>query len=59
MATLRKIMESGWARGRRRIGAPVSVLAVAVVAVSAVMVTAGFTGVLTGGPGGTGPALTR
>jgi hypothetical protein len=59
MATLRKIMESGWARGRRRIGAQVSVLAVAVVAVSAVTVTAGFTGVLTGAPGGTGPTLTR
>jgi hypothetical protein len=48
-----------WARGRRRIGAPGSVLAIAVAVVTTVTLTGAFTGAFTGGSGGTGPALTR
>src|SRR5260370_21302805 len=55
MVRLRKVLESGWARDPRRIGAPVSVLALAVAAVTTVTLTAAFTGVPTGGPRGAGP----
>jgi len=47
------------ARGRRRIGAPGSILAVAVAALTTVALTGAFTGALTGGSGAAGPAPTR
>jgi hypothetical protein len=59
MGRLRKIQMTGWARGRRRISAPVSILAIAVAAVATVAVTGAFTGALTAGSGAPGPALTR
>jgi hypothetical protein len=59
MARLRKIHKASWALGRRRIGAPVSILAVAVAAVTTVALTGAFTGARTAGPGAAGPALTR
>src|SRR6266568_4909692 len=54
MGKLRKIQMVGWARGRRRISAPV---AIAVAAVTTVAVTGAFTGALTAGSGAPGPAL--
>jgi hypothetical protein len=59
MGRLRKIQMAGWAWGRRRISAPVSILAVAVAAVITVAVTGAFTGALTAGSGAPGPALSR
>jgi hypothetical protein len=59
MGRLRKRQIVGWARGRRRISAPVSIAAVAVAAVTTVGVTGAFTGALTAGSGTPGPALTR
>src|SRR6266702_4810291 len=44
MGKLRKIQMVGWARGRRRISAPVAILAIAVAAVTTVAVTGAFTG---------------
>jgi hypothetical protein len=44
---------------RRRIGAPVSIVAIAVAAVTTVALTGAFTGALTAGSGTPGPALTR
>jgi len=59
MARLRKLQMARWARGRRRVSAPVSVLAIAVVAVTTVALTGAFTGALSVGSGATGQALTR
>jgi hypothetical protein len=59
MGRLRKRQIVGWARGRRRISAPVSIGAVAVAAVTTVALTGAFTGALTAGSGTPGPALTR
>src|SRR2546429_7427331 len=59
MARLRKLQMARWARGRRRVSAPVSVLAIAVVAVTTVALTGAFTGALNIGSGATGQALTR
>jgi hypothetical protein len=52
---LRKIQAARQARGRRRIGAPVSILGIAVAAVTTVAVTGAFAA----GSGATGPALNR
>jgi hypothetical protein len=49
----------GGGEGRRRISAPVSILAIAVAAVTTVAVTGAFTGALTAGSGTPGPALNR
>src|SRR5215475_8449752 len=59
MAGLRKLQVARWARGRRRVSTPVSVLAVAVVAVTTVALTGAFTGALGIGSGATGQVLTR
>lgn len=59
MGRLQKRQIIGWARGRRRISAPVSIVAVAVAAVTAVALTGAFTGALTAGSGTPGPTLTR
>ena len=59
MGRLRKRQIVGWARGRRRISAPVSIVAVAVAAVTTVALTGAFTGALTAGSSAPGPALTR
>jgi BNR/Asp-box repeat len=59
MGRLRKIQMAGWAKGRRRISAPASILAIAVAAVATVAVTGAFTGALTAGSGAPGPALNR
>ena len=59
MGRLQKRQIVGWARGRRRISAPVSIVAVAVAAVTTVALTGAFTGALTAGSGTAGPALTR
>src|SRR5215470_4717478 len=59
MGRLRKRQMVGWAGGRRRISAPVSIGAVAVAAVTTVALTGAFTGALTAGSGTPGPALTR
>jgi hypothetical protein len=48
-----------WARGRRRVSAPVSVLAISAVVVTTVALTGAFTGALSAGSGATGQALTR
>ena len=57
MGRLRKIPMSGRVPGRRRISAPVSILAVAVVVAATVAVTGTFTGVSAAGSGASGPAL--
>jgi hypothetical protein len=55
-----KTHRTGAAPGRRRrIGAPVSIVAVAVAAVTMVALTGAFTGALTAGSGTPGPALSR
>jgi hypothetical protein len=59
MSRLQKRQIVGWARGRRRISAPVSIAAVAVAAVTTVALTGAFTGALTAGSGTAGPALNR
>jgi hypothetical protein len=59
MARLRKVQMTRWARGRRRISAPVSVLAIAVAAVTTVALTGAFTGAFAGGSGATGLTLNR
>ena len=59
MGRLRRRQIVGWAKGRRRISAPVSIVAVAVAAVTTVALTGAFTGALTAGSGTSGPALTR
>ena len=59
MARLRKLQMARWVRGRRRVSAPVSVLVIAVVAVTTVALTGAFTGALSVGSGATGQALTR
>jgi hypothetical protein len=59
MARLRKLQMARWAGGRRRVSAPVSVLVIAVVAVTTVALTGAFTGALSVGSGATGQALTR
>src|SRR5215475_11621094 len=59
MGRLQKRQMVGWAGGRRRISAPVSIGAVAVAAVTTVALTGAFTGALTAGSGTPGPALTR
>src|SRR5262249_52467834 len=56
---LQKRQIVGWARGRRRMSAPVSIAAVAVAAVTTVALTGAFTGALTAGSGTPGPGLTR
>ena len=58
MGRLRKISMSDRVPGRRRISAPVSILAVAVVAVATVAVTGTFTGA-SAGSGASGPVMTR
>ena len=59
MGRLQKRQMVDWARGRRRISAPVSIAAVAVAAVTTVALTGAFTGALTAGSSAPGPALTR
>src|SRR6516162_6310884 len=60
MARLRKIHKAGWAPGwRRRIGAPVSIVAVAVAVVTTVAVTGAFTGAWSAAAGPAGPAPSR
>ena len=59
MARLSKVQMARWARGRRRFSAPVSVLAVAVAAVTTVALTGAFTGAFAGGSGATGLTLNR
>ena len=59
MGRLRKIPMSSWVPGRRRISAPVSILAIAVVAVATVAATGAVTGASAAGSGASGPALTR
>src|SRR5215467_3454185 len=59
MGRLRKIHKAGWARGRRRISAPVSIVAIAVAVVTTVAVTGAFTGALSAAAGPAGPALSR
>ena len=59
MDRLRKRQMVGRAEGRRRISAPVSIVAVAVAAVTTVGLTGAFTGALTAGSGSPGPVLTR
>ncbi len=54
-----KIQVARQARGRGRIGSPVSILAIAVAAVTTVAVTGAFTGAFAAGSGATGPALNR
>ena len=55
-----KTQMTGAAPGRRRrISAPVSIVAIAVAAVTTVALTGAFTGALTAGSGTPGPALTR
>jgi hypothetical protein len=56
MGRLQKIPITGRAWGRRRIGAPVSIAAIAVAVVTTVVVTDAFTGALTAAAG---PALSR
>jgi hypothetical protein len=55
---LRKTAIARWARGRRGIRAPVSVLAIVVAAVTTAALTGAFTGA-TSGSGATGPKLNR
>jgi hypothetical protein len=59
MARLSKTQMARWARGRRRFSTPVSVLAVAVAAVTTVALTGAFTGAFAGGSGATGLTLNR
>src|SRR6266700_3305539 len=59
VARLSKVQMARWARGRRRFSAPVSVLAVAVAAVTTVALTGAFTGAFAGGSGATGLTLNR
>lgn len=59
MARLSKIPMARWARGWRRFSTPVSVLAVAVAAVTTVALTGAFTGAFAGGSGATGLTLNR
>ena len=59
MARLRKIQMARWPRGRPRFSAPVSVLAIAVAAVTTVGLTGAFTGAFAAGSGATGPTLNR
>jgi len=59
LKVLRKVQMTGWARGRRGIGAPASILAIAAAAVTTVAVTGAFTSAFTAGPGAAGPALSK
>src|SRR5215831_10496071 len=59
MGKLRKIQMAGWARGRRRISAPVSIMAIAVAVVATVAVTGAFTGALSAAAGPAAPAPSR
>jgi hypothetical protein len=63
MGRSRKTQMTGWPLGRRRVSAPVSILAIAVAAVTTAAVTGAFTGASTGASaavsGGAGPTLTR
>ena len=59
MGRLQKGQIVSWAKGRRRISAPVSIVAIAVAAMTTVALTGAFTGALTAGSSSPGPALTR
>jgi hypothetical protein len=54
-----KTRRTGAARGRQRIGAPVSILAIAAAVVTTVAVTGAFTNALTARAGPSGPAPSR